>query len=238
MARLVNLANFTQFAAINLTADPGYDPSNRVIPNCAEIRLNWVQENGRPVHNVLHGSYSGTFNGSQAQANSILAALTSGANWTAMQTFLGLQTALTTVSIRNLGVAHSPYIDSLSGGASGTTTGTSLPNEVAAVITLRTASNGPQFRGRIYVPGFASNALGAGNTIAATAVTAIGNWGSIIAGALQAQGYIFGIAHFSRLAYTGVGGAQHPARPAGLVPITSVVVRDNHWDTQRRRGLK
>jgi hypothetical protein len=90
----------------------------------------------------------------------------------------------------------------------------------------------------MFVPGWATNALGTGNTINPAAVTALGNWGSIIAGALSASGYIWCVGHVARQAYTGSTGTSHPARPAGSVPITTVAVRDNHWDSQRRRGLK
>jgi hypothetical protein len=238
MARLINLENLQQFTAINLTADPGYSPGNRIIPGVAQIRLKYFLVDGKTGYNVLHGSYAGAFHGSQAEANAILTALSSGAQWTALAAFLGTGLALAGVDIRDLGVANAPIIASLPGGSNGASASPSLPSEVAAVITLRTAFTGPANRGRIYMPGWATNALGTADVIAAAAVTALGNWGSIIAGALSAQGYVFGVAHYARLAYTGATGTPHPARPAGLVPITNVAVRDNHWDTVRRRGLK
>ena len=238
MARLVNLANFQQFTAINLTADPGYDPGHRTIPQTAQIRLVWGMQDGKLGYNVLHGSYQGAYSGSQAQANTMLAGLTAGANWTALAAFLAPDTNLTYVDIRDLGQPDAPIIPSLGTVHPGTSAGSALPSEVAAVVTLRTAFTGPANRGRMYVPNWATNALAAGNVIAPGAVTALGNWASIIAGVLSTSGYVFGVAHFSRLAYTGSTGTPHPARPAGLVPITTVSVRDNHWDTIRRRGLK
>jgi hypothetical protein len=238
MPRLINLANLPQFTAINLTADPGYDPSNRIIPGCAQIRIRWALADGKVGYNVLHGSYAGAFHGSQSEANAILTALTTGGNWTALAAFLGTAVGLTGVDIRDLGAADRPIIPSIAVGQNGTSVSTTLPSEVAAVITARTAFTGPANRGRVYVPGWASNAVGAGDVIASAAVTALGNWGSIIAGALSASGYVFGIGHFHRLPYTSATGGSHAERPAGLVPITTVSVRDNHWDTVRRRGLK
>jgi hypothetical protein len=88
------------------------------------------------------------------------------------------------------------------------------------------------------VPNFAVNALGVGNTINPATVTALGNWASIIAGVLSGHGLTLGVAHFSRLAYTTAAGKPVPARPPGIVPVLSVLVRDNHWDSQRRRGRK
>jgi hypothetical protein len=238
MVSIVPLSNFTQFAAINLTADGGYDRNNRIIPNTAQIRLRWALADGKVGFNVLHGSYQGAFHGSQTEANAILTGLTTGANWTALALFMGTATGLTGVDIRDLNVANAPIIPSIAIGANGTSVSTTLPSEVAAVITLRTAFVGRQNRGRVYVPNWSSNAVATGDVIAPAAVTALGNWGSIIAGTLQAQGYIFGIGHFHRLAYTSPHGTNIAERPAGLVPITTISVKDNHWDSMRRRGLK
>jgi hypothetical protein len=137
-----------------------------------------------------------------------------------------------------MSVANQPIISSGAGGATGTSSGTELPDEVALVVTERTAFTGPQNRGRMYIPGWATTALGANNTAAAAAVTALGNWAGNIAGILSAQGYTWCVGHVARQAYTGSTGTQHPARVAGTVPITTVAVRDNHWDSQRRRGLR
>jgi len=238
MPRLIALENLQQFAAVNLTLDPGAIGGPKVIPNAAEITLAWALDGGKTGHNVLIGRYSGGFAGTQAQCNAILQGLTTGAQWTALAAHLAPATALAIVTIRDLNTAGQPIIASSVAGASGTSSGTPLPNEVSAVITLRTAFTGPQNRGRVFVPGWATTALGTGNVIAAPAVTALGNWGTIIAGVLNAQGYLFSVGHVARAAYTGSTGTQHPARPAGTVPVVSVAVRDNHWDSQRRRGLK
>lgn len=235
---IVNLANFQPFTAINLLVDPGHIGGPVVIPSCAQITLNWVAEDGKNAHNVLYGRYSGTFAGTVAQANAITAALASGGAWTAMAAFMPTATGLTTVSLRDVNTPNNALITATSGGALGTSASPSLPNEVAVVGTLRTAKTGPANRGRIYVPGFATNALGAGNIIAATAVTAIGNWLNTISGALSAQGYTWVLGQPARAQYTSHTGTVHAARPAGSTPITSVSVRDNHWDSQRRRGLK
>ena len=120
MVRIVRLDTVQQFAAINVTSDPGYDRGNRVIDQCAEIRLVWLQENGVVAHNVLHGRYTGTFAGTQAQCNSILLGLGSGSQWTTMATFMAPATALAFVQIRDLGVANAPYISSNGAAHEGT----------------------------------------------------------------------------------------------------------------------
>lgn len=236
--RIVNLANFEQFAAINLLSDPGHVAGPKIAPNCAEIRLFFSQEDGKAAFVVLNGRYPGAFAGTVAQCNSILTALTTGAQWTALAAFLATTSALAVVQIRDINSAGNPYIQSTSSGAGGTSASPALPNEVAVVVTKRTAKTGPQNRGRAYVPGWATNAMGTGNVVAAAAVTALGNWAATWTTAMQAQGYTHCIAQPARAAYVGSTGASHPARAATTIDITSLAVRDNHWDSQRRRGLK
>lgn len=237
-SRIINLANVQQFAAINVLSDPGYIGGPKIIPSAAAITIHWALGSGIPAHNVLTGRYSGAFHGTPTEANSILSGLTTGANWTALAAHLAPTVSIGGVSIRDLNAADQPLIPSTAPGLPGTSTGSELPNEVAAVVTFRTAFTGPENRGRMYVPGWATTALGANNTIAAAAVTALSNWASIIAGVLSAQGYILCVGHVARASYTGATGTVHPARAAGTVPVTTTSVRDNHWDSQRRRGLR
>lgn|SRR5215471_2252799 len=227
-----------QFLAVNVLSDPGAIGGPVVVPNCAQIVLVWNVEGGKLGHNVLYGRYAGTFAGTVAQASSILTALSSGGAWTALAAFLANTAALTAVTIRDVNTANQPILQSSVSGANGTSASAALPSEVAAVITLRTANTGRANRGRVYVPGWATNSLGAGNVIAGAAVTALGNWANTIPGALAGQGYTWVIGQKARAAYTGSTGTSHPARAATSIQVSSQVVRDNHWDSQRRRGLR
>jgi len=236
--RLVPLGNLQQLTAVQLLSDPGHIGGPVLIPSCAVIRIGWLLDDGKVGYNILYGRYSGTFAGTTAQCDAIKSALGSGSTWTALAAFFPTSTALANISLRDVNTANNPFITSTTAGAFGTSVGSALPNEVSAVITTRTAKTGIANRGRLYVPGWASNAMGTGNIIASGAVTALQNWGGLITGALSAQGYTWVIGQPARAAYTGSTGTSHPARSATSTPITSVVVRDNHWDSQRRRGLK
>lgn len=237
-SRIVPLDNFQQFAAVNLLSDPGHIAGPIVIPSCAQITINWANASGRGAHNVLYGRYSGAFAGNTAQANSIMTALSTGGAWTALAAFLATTTTLAGVSIRDVNTPNAPLITSTNAAVPGTSASPEMPDEVAAVITLRTSFTGPAYRGRMYVPGWATNALAAGNVIAAAAVTALNSWGGTIAGALAAGTYTWVLGQPARAQYTGSTGRVHPARAAQSTTIAQTVVRDNHWDTQRRRGLK
>lgn len=237
-SRIVNLANLSQFTAINVLSDPGHVGGPKVAPNCAEIKLVWIQEDGKNANNVLTGRYTGGFAGSVAQADAIITALTTGAAWTALAGFLATSTTLAGVFIRDINTAGNAYILNSASGKPGTSASPALPNETAVVVSLKTSKTGPQNRGRLYIPGFATNAMGAGNIVAAAAITAINNWANTIPTALTAQGYQWSIAQPARNAYIGSTGTSHPARAATSIAITSQATRDNHWDSQRRRGLK
>lgn len=240
MPRVINLANLPTFTAVNsLTTDLGAIPGPVIVDQCAQIVLNWTLTDGKQGHNVLYGRYAGAFAGSVAQANSIHTALTTGTAATNFLSALSVGTALASVSIRDVNIIDQPLIQSTNPAAPGTASGQSLPNEVACVITLRTASVGRANRGRIYIPGFGTGSLAVGDTIAAATVTFVQAWANTIIGALSPSGYTLVIGHKARAAYTSpITGRSFPARPDGSITVTSLPVRDNHWDSQRRRGLK
>jgi hypothetical protein len=187
---------------------------------------------------VLHGRYVGAFAGSVAQANALLTGFATGAPWSALAAFLSTTTLLAQVLIRDINTPHNAYIAPTGPGSYGTSASPSLPNEVSLVGTKRTGQTGPQARGRVYLPGWATNALGTGNTVAAAAVTAYQNWLNTFASVMLAEGYTHCLALPARAAYTGSTGTTHDARTKQTLDVTSMLVRDNHWDTQRRRGLR
>jgi hypothetical protein len=137
-----------------------------------------------------------------------------------------------------LNTPNQPLIASSVAGVPGTAAGVALPTEVALVITKRTAATGRANRGRIYVPGWAASAVAADNTAIAAVVTDLQAWANTIQNAFNASGYQMVIAQPARNSYIGETGTVHPARPAGSVTVSSLQVRDGHFDSQRRRGLK
>lgn len=238
MARILNLANLPQFTAINVLNDPGFDPDIKPIPLCMEVRLNFLLDSGKTGHNVMHVRYSTGFPGSVTLANSYFSSIASALNTSGLLALLHTTTVFTGVSLRDKAVLHAPYIDSNLGTTPGQATGTALPNEVAAVLTERTAIVGPGGRGRIYITGFNTAQSITGNVMAGALVTALTTYATSLRNAMNAQGQTMCLALPSRVAYTGSTGTNHPPRLAQTVDVTNIVLRDNHWDSQRRRGLK
>lgn len=238
MPQLVPLAAYEQLAAINPLLDLGLIAGPKLVDNCAEIVLYWQLGDGKTAHNVLGGRYIPPFSATQVEANAILSSLTGTGAWTTMAASIATSVSLHQVGIRDINTPENPVILSAVVEHPGTSTGTELPNEVSAVISLATGKSGPRYRGRMYVPGLATSALGAGNLIAAQTVLDIAAWAGTIASSLNGSGFTWCLALPARNAYTSPKtGRQFPARPKETPTINQTLV-DNHWDSQRRRGLR
>ena len=238
MSPIMRLDQVQQFAAINLLVDPGAIHGPKIIPNTAQIKLNWSLTDGRIAHNFLYANYTGSPAFTNTIAQQVYAALIAGAGWTGMAAFIASTTSLTGVSLLDIRSSAGHEFNSTGAAAPGTAAGVALPDEVAICVTLGTANRGPSGRGRIYLPGWASGAAGTSGTINAATVSAITAWLNNVGTAVGIIGGMV-LALPARQAYTSpVTGRQFPARAAGNVPITTLAVRDNHWDSQRRRGLK
>ncbi len=234
---LIDISKLQQVTAVNISSDGGAIGGPVVIPSVAEISIVWTLAGGKQGHCVLHGRYTGTFAGTVAQATAIHQALTGNSQFTAFNSHLAPTTLLQAVGIRDL---NTPFQGQFLGAGTvvaGSGPSPALPNEVALVATLHTALSGRANRGRMYTPGWNTASVVADNTVLPAAMTDYQAWCNIIQGALNASGYQLVIGQKARQAYTGTTGTAHPARPAGSVPVTSIFVRDNHWDSQRR-GLK
>jgi hypothetical protein len=169
----------------------------------------------------------------------MLTQLASGAGWTGLAAYMPTTSSLFSVSFRDMNTANNAFITSNAAAVPGTSASPALPDEVAVVVTMRTAKTGQANRGRVYNPAWATNALGAGGIVLAAAVTALGTWATNnLLAAFAPRGLTAVLGQPARASYTGTTGTLHPARTAGSIAITSAVVRDNHWDTIRRRGLK
>lgn len=238
MPRVVNLANFAQFTAINLLSDPGDIGGPVVIPNCMQVVLNWTLSDGKTGHNVLYGRSPGIPAPTPTLAETIRTALTSGAAWTNFANLIVPTCALASVTLRSVHEANQPMVQSTGAAATGTSSSTALPSEVALCVTLRTALAGRSNRGRMFLPGYGANMVDTGNVVLAGAVTGTQTWAAGFISIFAGAGLTLVIGQKARQAYVGSTGTSHPARAAGSVPVTQLVVRDNHWDSMRRRGLK
>jgi hypothetical protein len=238
-SRIVNLANIQQFTAINILSDPGLIPGPIVIPNTVQIKLQWATDSGKSAFNILYGRAPGVPSPTVAQANAILSDLALAVVSSGVAAFQPLGSAgLQACILRSVHTINQPEVQSDVVGNASSSPDPALPSEVAIVLTERTALTGPANRGRIYIPQFAANAAAIGNTFSVALRSAMNVLGAAFGPAIAAGGYTHVLGQPARAAYIGTTGRQHPARPAGTVDVVDVICRDDHWDTQRRRGLK
>jgi hypothetical protein len=235
---IVRLDMLQQFAAVNLLSDPGAIAGPKIAPNCVQVTLIWSLTDGKEGRNVLTARYAPPFLGTVTMANALLAAFGASLTSRGVDVFQPITGALSAVHLRDINIAFQPIIESTGPAHAGTSISTALPDETAIVLTLRTGQTGPANRGRMYVPSWASNAVAAGGVIAEAVLEALNPWAVDITAALAAEGLQWAIAQPARQAYTGSTGREHPARAAASALVTQAITRDNHWDTQRRRGLK
>lgn len=237
-SRVIALENLQQFTAINVLSDPGHIGGPVVIPNAVKVMLLWQLGNGVIARNVLGGIVGSFTTASSTVAETIRAAIAGSGNMPAMLAVIAPTASFLGIDLQDIRQPNQPVFRSTGAAIPGTATGTELPAEVALVLTLRTALTGRAFRGRYYQPGFSSASLGAGGVATSATVTALQNFRFSIQAGINAAGLSWGLLQPARAAYTGSSGTQHPARSAHIEPVTGWVVRDNHWDSQRRRGLK
>jgi hypothetical protein len=237
---MVALSSLEQFAAVNLNSDLGHLAGPKIIPNCAMIRLNWNLTNTKVAHNILYASWSGTPSLTVALADSLKTAFVGGATWTTLAGFIPSTTSLASVTLQDVRTATATEITSIAAATPGGAGGAAIPDEVALCLTLRTANRGPSGRGRIYVPGWAINAIGAGGVVGAAIVAALSAWGTTnLKAAIDSQVGPMSLGLPARAAYTSLAtGRVFPARAATTVVVTSLSCRNNSWDSQRRRGNK
>lgn len=219
-------------------ADLGRIAGPVIIPNAIEVDLLWNLASGKTgVKNVLHGQVAAGFTATSAIAQAAYAAIIASGQWTAYVPYLHTTAAFAGIQLRDLRTANMPYVSSTGAATAGTGAGSALPPGVSIPITLRTASAGRGFRGRIYLPGLDSASLVAGTgAILPAAVTASVNFITEVQTALNAQGITLSIAQPARQAYTGRKGRAIPARNANIVNVTSIVNRLATFTSQRRRS--
>lgn len=193
-----------------------------VIPNTYSLAIDWAFGGSIRMTNVLHYRVASPQTVTQAYANSVAGAVGAAfisSNWEdEVATSIGLEH----VRVRSLHTANQPEWTGVIND-DGLNAGTLMPLQNAVCVTLRTDLAGRRYRGRTYLGGLTEAANGTDGAIGTTTrtraadfITAIEN--NLISGALG---------NTLVVASRTYGTAQD---------VTSILVRDGQWDTQRRRS--
>lgn len=199
-----------------------------IVPNAGQLRLIWSLGGALYALNVLGVVNTGAVAITQALTNTIGTAIKSALTSSTLGANIHTTVALANVGLRDVRSANTAEFLDSGGATAGTATGDVLPPQTAIVVTLRTAQAGRSFRGRVYLCGFAeaSNATGGTSALGTAPVGFV----TAIKSALVTSGLDLGV--LSRPAPLAA-----PPRAGFITPVTSIVMRDTVWDTQRRRAV-
>jgi len=136
---------------------------------------------------------------------------------------------INTIKASDLTTQFSPVAVSITGlPASGSVSGSPLTNQVAAVVSYKTAARGRSFRGRNYVPGAPVNSL---QTATELTVTFVGN----LVAAYQSLGIALGSANFNHVVLSRQENGVR--RTNGVATIITDYIGRTALGTQRRRVI-
>jgi len=215
---------------------PGYIPGKLVIPATFQVRLLWQLPNSRAATNVLHAIVPDGLVNSQGLADALFGTIAGDGTTAGYFAFLSSQTALQAVDIRDLRTESQGLFQSTPGAVPGGGVANALPEEVALVCTLRSDLAGRAHRGRIYLTGFDASSIDAQGHAVAGLTLAAELWvNSALLGSFNFVGMTMAIAHRGHNAYVNKLGNTVPAEATGSDRVTQTIVRDNIFDSQRRR---
>lgn len=193
----------------------------QTLQRTARVNLYWQRSGVDYAVNVLHYDIGPSAPVTQAEATSLAATI--GAAFSANHdTYVSNTVSLNRLTLRDIRTANLPEF-SATIGVAGASAAIPLPLQTSLVVTLRTAYAGRSYRGRIYLPGFTSGAQDTDSTASAACVSAAQAFANAIAGpTVNGTEWNLGVASFTL---------------GDITPVTAAVVRDDQWDTQRRRAI-
>jgi hypothetical protein len=214
--------------------DAGRIPGAYIIPNCVEIGVVWGLPNARGGHSFFHGGNAGSTVVNVGLANTLMASLVSAFNAN-LASFIATDASLSYLWVRDMSLTTNPSINTTLSGAAGTSASNAMPAQNAIVVSEKSTQRGRGANGRAYIPGWADNANAGGGVIAPALVTAFGTFCTAWFSGIGAAGLTPALAKPARNAYTGYSGAEHAERAASWVQVQEYYLRNNVFDTQRRR---
>lgn len=191
-----------------------------IITGTYTIKITWQLAGVDWALNVLHAQLPGGESVNQGLADGWAADLDALHVSSGLAAVQPSTVALDRVGVRDLRVANQAEHEA-EVGSLGLSAAELLPRQVGIKVTTRTNLAGKSFRGGPTIPGFDETQNNGAGQIAATASDAAEAFVEGMRTAATARGHTL-----------SVGSVK-----LGLsTPITLAVVRDQVWDTQRRRG--
>lgn len=204
-----------------------------VIANAALVTIHWARGDVAFINQLGALAPAGVVIG-QTMANDLGIDIKAALASTALSADLHTSVSLVAVGVRDIRVAFQPEFVDSSPAVSGTAAGDPLPGSVALVVTFRTGLSGPRNRGRYYQGGLTEAANDASGQCSAIVSGHILSFVDGVRVAIAGAGMTMAVVSRPQLAT--VVTKEIAARPGGVQGITSLQIRNNTWDSQRRRA--
>jgi hypothetical protein len=200
-----------------------------VLATAVQVRLFWTL-NAIAAYNVLSGIVGGGYANSQAHADALTTAVLGRFTSSGLKALSASTTSLLGAGIRDIRTANQAEFYNTSAPVAGTGAGDPMPNQMAAVVTLRTALAGKSYRGRVYIGGANEAENDSAGHIVAAYNTAIAAFITGVQTDMATEGITLAVMSRPRTA------PPFPVAWGGAItPVTAITTRDVLWDTQRRR---
>lgn len=193
-----------------------------VVPSAVLVRFIWAKSGTPFAVNVLGGRKVSATTIDQGFANTLGAAIKAAFTSSAMNGQVGTTITLQNVGVRDISAPNRPEFRDVGAAVAGITAQDLLPPQVALCATLRTANAGKNYRGRYYQAGYTEQSNQADGTAAPGGPTTLVAWLTAVKDAMTASGLSLAIVSRT-LAVT--------------TDVTLIQVRDNTWDTIRKRAV-
>lgn len=198
------------------------------IGSAMQARLIFSRGGADAAVNVMHFRIDSLFLVNQAAANAFASSVDTLIVTSGYAGLMPTTDALARITLRDRRSANAPEFVGIVGRV-GTNVTEALPGANSVVVTLRTALAGRGFRGRVYLGSWCEAANAVSGVIAPATITAAV---AFIQGLRNPT--ISGVPATLAVAHQVANGL--PLEPGQLNDVTAHLVRDNQWDTQRRRN--
>jgi hypothetical protein len=210
------------------------DTSQTTIPNCALVQLTWT-DGVRGYTNNFHGAYTGVSPIPIALPETLFSAFKTAFTSSAFQAQTNVSVSFTGVQVKDLRTPNNAFVRSTGAAVLGTGVNPPLPSSTAIVVTEATAKSGKGFRGRVYLGGLAEIAQADAKHHTGAAGTAAAAFVNQIDSSMGTNGMPMCVAQRRLLSWVDKNGVTHPPREAVCVDVTSAVITNARFDTQRKR---
>lgn len=209
---------------------------NLPVPNGVELRIVWTFQGAPHALNILHFHNPSGATITQAVANQVDTAVKAAFTSSGHAANIVAAFALARAEVRSMTSNTDPWFPGSAAAVVGTSVADPLPAAVSLVITNLTGLRGRSFMGRTYLTGFGEgvNDPSGGCTLAAANAAAL--FVLTIRTSLAGATPSLVQSVLSRWT-TPPSGTLQERNPPILTPVTSNALKDQRWDTQRRRAV-